>query len=98
MSAAQAEQAPTDAATYAWIARAMASLNVEPLTPRLGELRCPVLIAVGDKDFRGVGGSVILHREIAGGAERRAQARLVPEDAQRFNRLLLGFLRSLPRA
>ncbi|MGD9762743.1 MAG: hypothetical protein AB7V27_03400 [Candidatus Binatia bacterium] len=37
----------------------MASLNVEPLTPRLGELRCPVLIAVGDKDFLGVGGSVI---------------------------------------
>ena len=66
VSAEQARQAPTDAATFARVARAMASLNNAPLTPRLGEIRCPTQIIVGDKDFLGAGGSVILHRNIAG--------------------------------
>jgi len=45
---------------------AMRSLNADPLTDRLRELRVPTLIIVGDQDFLGVGGSVILSRAIAG--------------------------------
>ena len=38
------------------VARAMASLNAAPLTPRLGEIRCPTQVIVGEKDFLGAGG------------------------------------------
>lgn len=80
VSAAQAEQAPTDAATYAWIARAMASLNVEPLTPRLAELRCPVLIAVAIRISAASAARHSAPGDRRFGTERRARARarLVP--------------------
>jgi pimeloyl-ACP methyl ester carboxylesterase len=55
-----------DGAGLAHAARCMSTLHARPLTPRLAELRCPVTIAVGEKDFIGPGGSVILHRAIPG--------------------------------
>lgn len=94
----QARAAPTDAATYASVARAMASLHAEPLTPRLGEIRCPAMMIVGEKDFLGVGGSVILHRGIAGSHLHIVPGRghgLFLEDPGGFNRLLLDFLAAL---
>ena len=94
----QAHQSPTDPATFARVARAMASLNEHPLTPRLGEIHCPAQMIVGDKDFLGAGGSVILHRNIAG-----SRLAIVPErghgifleDPAGFNALVLEFLGSL---
>ena len=54
-----------DGRTFAHVALAMRSLNEDPLTERLRTLRAPALILVGEKDFLGVGGSVILSRAIA---------------------------------
>jgi pimeloyl-ACP methyl ester carboxylesterase len=54
-----------DGRTFAHVALAMRSLNEDPLTDRLRALRVPALIVVGEKDFLGVGGSVILSRAIA---------------------------------
>ncbi len=48
------------------VIEAMRSLNTDPLTERLRALQVPTLIIVGDKDFLGVGGSVILSRAIGG--------------------------------
>lgn len=49
---------------YARAARAMAKCA---LTSQLGNIRCPTLIIVGDKDISaGVGGSVIMSRHIPG--------------------------------
>lgn len=100
VNAEQARLAPTDPPTFARVARAMASLNTAPLTPRLGEIRCPAQIIVGDKDFLGVGGSVILSRHIAG-----AQLAIVPErghgifqeDPAGFNAIVENFLTGLVR-
>ena len=97
----QARQAPTDPVTFARVARAMASLNRAPLTPRLGALCCPALMIVGEKDFLGAGGSVILQRNIAG-----SQLHIVPsrghgiflEDPSGFNALVASFLGSLARS
>jgi len=82
---------------FARAARAMGSLHTAPITAELGALRCPVLIIVGEKDFLGVGGSVIMSRRIAG-----ARLEIVPErghpifreDPGGFNRLLLEFLQA----
>jgi pimeloyl-ACP methyl ester carboxylesterase len=51
---------------FAHVTLAMRTLNADPLTERLRALSIPTLILVGDKDFLGVGGSVILSRAIAG--------------------------------
>jgi pimeloyl-ACP methyl ester carboxylesterase len=55
-----------DGRGFAHLALAMRTLNSEPLTERLRGLQVPTLIIVGEKDFLGVGGSVILSRAIAG--------------------------------
>lgn len=55
-----------DGRTFAHVALAMRSLNRDPLTDRLRSLRVPTLVVVGEKDFLGVGGSVILSRTIEG--------------------------------
>ncbi len=99
VTAEQAREAPTDAATFAHVARAMASLNAAPLTARLAEIRCPAQMIVGDKDFLGAGGSVILHRNIAD-----SRLAIVPdrghgifvEDPAGFNALLLEFVATIP--
>jgi pimeloyl-ACP methyl ester carboxylesterase len=44
----------------------MCTLNREPLTERMRSLSMPTLIVVGEKDFLGAGGSVILSRAVAG--------------------------------
>lgn len=48
------------------VIEAMRTLNVDPLTAALRDVKVPTLVLVGDKDFLGVGGSVILSRTIAG--------------------------------
>jgi pimeloyl-ACP methyl ester carboxylesterase len=48
------------------VIEAMRTLNVDPLTTALKAVVVPTLILVGDKDFLGVGGSVILSRTVAG--------------------------------
>jgi pimeloyl-ACP methyl ester carboxylesterase len=45
---------------------AMRTLNAEPLTKALANVDVPTLVIVGEKDFLGVGGSVILSRTITG--------------------------------
>ena len=44
-----------------------------PLTPELERIHRPVLVIVGEKDFLGVGGSVIISRRVTG-----AQLEIVP--------------------
>ncbi|MBI5503207.1 MAG: alpha/beta fold hydrolase [Deltaproteobacteria bacterium] len=63
-----------DGAGIVPVIEAMRSLNTDPLTERLRELHVPTLIIVGDEDFLGVGGSVILSRAIAG-----SELEIVPE-------------------
>jgi len=97
VSAEQARQSPTDPATFARVARAMASLNAAPLTARMAEVRCPAQMIVGEKDFLGAGGSVILSRQIAGSRLAIVPERghgLFGEDPDGFNALLLDFLRT----
>ena len=55
-----------DGAGFAHAARCMATLHPSPLTPRLSELRRPVTILVGSRDFIGPGGSVRMQRAITG--------------------------------
>lgn len=55
-----------DGPGMAQICRAMSTLNAEPLTEAVSRITAPTLIIVGEKDFLGVGGSVILSRAIAG--------------------------------
>jgi pimeloyl-ACP methyl ester carboxylesterase len=83
-----------DGAGFAELALAMCTLNREPLTERLRELNTPTLIIVGEKDFLGVGGSVILSRAIRG-----SELEIVPgrghgiyiEDPDWFAARLRGF-------
>jgi pimeloyl-ACP methyl ester carboxylesterase len=98
VSAEQARQSPTDPATFARVARAMASLNEAPLTPRVAEIRCPAQMIVGEKDFLGAGGSVILSRQIAGSRLAIVPERghgLFAEDPDGFNAIVLDFLGTL---
>lgn len=95
-----ARQSPSDPTTFARVARAMASLNGAPLTPRLGEIRCPTQMIVGEKDFLGAGGSVILHRQIAGSRLAIVPERghgIFAEDPDGFNAIVLEFLATVPR-
>jgi pimeloyl-ACP methyl ester carboxylesterase len=88
---------PPDGRGFARISRAMGGLHTEPLTSALAAVRCPTLVIVGEKDFLGVGGSVIISRRIAGAeleiVKERGHA-LFHEDPAAFNARLLTFLRS----
>jgi pimeloyl-ACP methyl ester carboxylesterase len=53
-----------DGPGMAHLCRAMRTLNSEPLTEAVSKIAVPTLIIVGEKDFLGVGGSVILSRAI----------------------------------
>ena len=55
-----------DGKGLAHISLAMSTLNEDPLTERMKAVRVPTLVIVGEKDFLGVGGSVILSRTVAG--------------------------------
>jgi 3-oxoadipate enol-lactonase len=93
---------PADAAPeargFARISRAMGGLHTAPITSELEHIRCPTLLVVGEKDFLGVGGSVIISRRIAG-----ARLEIVPggvhalfhQDPAGFNARLIEFLRSV---
>ena len=66
--------ADPDGPGFSHLALAMRTLNTDPLTSKLRTLSLPTLIIVGEKDFLGVGGSVILNRAIAG-----SELEIVPE-------------------
>ncbi len=83
---------------FAHVTRAMAGLNAQPMTDRLGEIRCPTLILVGEKDFLGAGGSVIMSRAIANAELEIVGERghgLFLEDPDGFNQRVLAFVRKL---
>jgi 3-oxoadipate enol-lactonase len=89
-----------DPVTFAGVARCMANLLNEPLTPEVERIRCPTLIIVGERDFLGAGGSVILSRRIVG-----SRLDIIPErghgifleDPEGFNMLVKEFVRGLPK-
>ena len=88
---------PPDPAGFARMSRAMGGLHTAPITPELATIRCPTLIIVGEKDFLGVGGSVIISRRIANSRLEIVPERGHPifrEDPAGFNRLVLDFLRA----
>jgi len=85
---------PVDPATFAQVATCMAGLRENPLTPEMEKIRCPTLIVVGEKDFLGAGGSVILSRRIAGSVLKIVPERghgIFLEDPAGFNALLAEF-------
>lgn len=55
-----------DGPGMASVIEAMRTLNVDSLTTALKAVAAPTLILVGEKDFLGVGGSVIISRTVAG--------------------------------
>ncbi|MGH7856094.1 MAG: alpha/beta fold hydrolase, partial [Candidatus Binatia bacterium] len=63
-----------DAQGIAHVTRCLRSLHDDPLTPRLAEVRGPVLLLVGSKDPMGAGASSILAR-----AFPNASLEIVPE-------------------
>lgn len=87
-----------DAQGFARGCRAIATLFPEPLTPRLGVVRVPALVIVGDKDWIGVGGAVKAHRTLAG-----SELVILPglghlpfaQDPDGFNARLDGFLEAV---
>ncbi len=90
--------APPEPRGFARISRAMGGLHQAPLTAELERIAVPTLVIVGEKDFLGVGGSVIISRRIAG-----AELEIVPggvhalfhQDPPGFNARLLAFLRAV---
>ena len=55
-----------DALGFAYLPEAMATLNGDPMTERMRGVTQPTIVIVGEKDFLGAGGSVILSRAIRG--------------------------------
>jgi pimeloyl-ACP methyl ester carboxylesterase len=83
---------------FARIARAMGGLHMAPITSELDRIECPTLVVVGEKDFLGVGGSVIISRRIAGARLEILPGRvhaLFHQDPDGFNAVVLDFLRSV---
>jgi pimeloyl-ACP methyl ester carboxylesterase len=92
------DQRLANPAAFAKVARCMGNLHREPLTPELDRIRCPTLILVGEKDFLGAGGSVILSRRIAGSRLEIVPGRghgIFLEDPAGFNRMVGEFIASL---
>jgi 3-oxoadipate enol-lactonase len=65
-----------DAQGIAEVTRMLKSLYRDPLTPRLGEIQCPALMAVGEKDPMGPKASEIVHDAMPAG---RAELLRIPE-------------------
>jgi len=65
-----------DAQGIAHVTRMLKSLHGDPLTPKLAGLRCPALLAVGDKDPMGPRASEIVHDAMPAG---RADLLRVPD-------------------
>jgi len=86
-----------DGRTFAHVALAMRSLSYDPLTERLRGVRVPTLIIVGEKDFLGVGGSVILSRVLPDAELEIRTARghgVYLEEPQWFAERIDGFITS----
>lgn len=84
---------------FGHVARAMAGLHQQSLTGRLSAIDAPTFICVGDKDFLGVGGSVILSRNIKGSRLEIVPGRghgIFLEDPDGFTTLVSAFLDDLP--
>lgn len=64
-----------DAQGIAHVTRMLKSLYSDPLTPKLGEIRCPALMTVGEKDPMGPKASEIVHAALPKG---RAELLRVP--------------------
>jgi pimeloyl-ACP methyl ester carboxylesterase len=65
-----------DAQGIAHVTRMLKSLHSDPLTPKLGSLRCPALLTVGEKDPMGPKASEIVHDALPTG---RAELLRIPE-------------------
>ncbi|MFP6626002.1 MAG: alpha/beta hydrolase [Deltaproteobacteria bacterium] len=66
MRAMRMPSGPTpDGAGLACVALAMSSLNQDPLSGPMSSVGVPTLVVVGENDFLGAGGSVILSRLVA---------------------------------
>lgn len=65
-----------DAQGIAHVTRMLKSLYSDPLTPKLGDIRCPALMTVGEKDPMGPKASEIVH---AGMPKGRAELLSVPD-------------------
>ncbi len=65
-----------DAEGIVHMTRMLKSLYSDPLTPRLGDVRCPALLAVGEKDPMGPKASAIVHAALPPG---RAEILRIPE-------------------
>ena len=65
-----------DAQGIAHVTRMLKSLHSDPLTPKLGDIRCPALLAVGEKDPMGPKASEIVHAAMPAG---RAELVRVPD-------------------
>jgi pimeloyl-ACP methyl ester carboxylesterase len=65
-----------DAQGIAHVTRMLKSLHGDPLTPKLRDIACPALMAVGEKDPMGPKASEIVHDAMPAG---RAQLLRVPE-------------------
>ena len=63
-----------DAQGIAHVTRALKSLYTDPLTPKLAQIRCPVLLLVGEKDPMGPKASVIIAEELPD-----AQLEVIPD-------------------
>ena len=55
-----------DGQGIAHVTRALKSLYTDPLTPKLAQIRCPVLLIVGEKDPMGPKASAIIAEELPG--------------------------------
>jgi len=65
-----------DAQGISHVTRMLKSLHSNPLTPRLGEIQCPALLAVGEKDPMGPKASQIVHDAMPTG---RAELLRIPD-------------------
>jgi pimeloyl-ACP methyl ester carboxylesterase len=70
------KQIAGDAQGIAHVTRMLKSLYSDPLTPRLGDIRCPALMTVGEKDPMGPKASEIVHAAMS---EGRGELLRVPD-------------------
>lgn len=56
------------------IARLLRGLHDDPLTPRLGEIRCPTLVLAGERDAAGMAAATLVAQRIPGATLRQVAA------------------------
>lgn len=89
------EVRPENIDSYVAMMRALAGLREHPLTPRLGEIRCPALVVGAGRDATaGAGGSVIMARNIANARLeifQEAKHAVYRHNKDEFRKLVLEF-------